>query len=490
MTTLLNILLTALTAQAWLTAPGNGINFAEQELQLLSSGTAEAQCLTIDPNTEYQTVDGFGWMLNEGSAKLLKGMHSKLRADFLKEIYSVEEGLGVSVIRIAIGASDLSESDYTYCDVKDETLASFSLAGPDSTYLIPVLKEILAINPNVKIMAVPWTAPTWMKTGTGGHNGFMGGTLRTEYYDLYAEYFLRYLQAMQAEGFTIWAISPQNEPLHGGNNPSMTFTKETEYKFINNYLGPKLAQNGFAHVKIICYDHNCDNIDFPRYVAQSQYVSGSAFHLYGGNISALTQCHSLTGKDVYFTEQYTGDGDLGGDYSWHMQNVMIGSMQNWSRCAIEWNLASDPSFGPHTDGGCTTCKGGVTISGGKVTGHNASYYIVGTMSKVVRTGARRIGSTGAGDFKSVAFRNADGSLAVVAYNKSGANRKLSIKFGTDFVTYTVPRDGCVSILIPEATAPLANPVYTKVSNAHKELRNGQLLLSCNNHVYSILGMLK
>lgn len=420
----------------------------QQAEQTLAAGTATSQCLTLTPATEYQTIDGFGWMLTEGSAKLLKGIHKTYRSQFLEEVYSVENGLGAQIVRIAIGACDLSESDYTYSPSEDATLSNFSLSGPDADYLIPVLKEIKAINPDIKILATPWTAPVWMKT----NNGYVGGQLKTQYYALYAQYFVKYLQAMQAEGLPVWAITPQNEPLHGGNNPSMTFDQNAEYTFVEQYLGPALAAAGFGNVKIIGYDHNCDNKAFPVWVAQSQYCAGSAFHLYGGSIEAMQDVYNRTGKDVYFTEQYTGDGDFAGDYSWHMQNVMLGSVLNMSRCAIEWNLASDASFGPHTDGGCTTCKGAVTV-GTKVTSRNASYYIVAAMAKVCRTGAKRIAVSGAGNFKSTAWHNPDGSIGVVAYNTSGSAQTLTIKLNGQIVKYTVPAAATVSVLLNDAAAP-------------------------------------
>lgn len=449
---LLPLLAEAQTARAWLTNAGSQTELPAQDMQVAS---AASQCITINPSIEYQTVDGFGWMLTEASAKLLKSrLFTSVRRELLEELYG-PNGLSASIVRIAIGASDLSETDYTYSPAKDETLGNFSLAGPDADYLIPVLKEILAINPDIKIMAVPWTAPVWMKTGTQGNGGYKGGVLNTDYYQTYADYFVRYLQAMEAEGIHIWAITPQNEPLHGGNNPSMTFTKETEFTFVDQYLGPTLQTTaGLGNVKIICYDHNCDNTEFPIYVARSPYVSGSAFHLYGGDISAMRAVYNQTHKDVYFTEQYTGaNGNPAGDYNWHMQNVMIGSMNNYSRCAIEWNLASDASFGPHTDGGCSDCKGALTIGNNQISSRNVSYYIVGTMSKVIRPGALRIGSSGASGFRYAAFRNADGSLALVAFNKSDSQQQLSLKFDDKVLTYTVPSGSSLSALIPELMDP-------------------------------------
>ncbi|MCQ2334329.1 MAG: hypothetical protein MJZ89_00660 [Paludibacteraceae bacterium] len=473
------VTLSAQEAQAWLTAPNSNKLMEAQPAQSLATGAAATQCLIVNADTEYQTVDGFGWMINEGGCMLLKTrLHTTRRQEILREMYDVNEGLGAQIVRVAIGASDVSEYDYTYCDTPDETLASFSLEGPDLTYVIPVLQEIKAINPDVKIMAVPWTAPVWMKENTAGKSGYMGGTLRTQYYGLYAQYFVRYLQAMEEAGLPVWAISPQNEPLHGGNNPSMTFSAQTEYDFINQYLGPALHEAGFGHVRILCYDHNCDNKAFPVYVAQSPYVSGSAFHLYGGDISAMQFVYDRTGKDVYFTEQYTGqNGNFAGDYEWHMTNVMLGSMQNMSRCAIEWNFAADSQADPHTDGGCSDCKGALTIGTNAVSSRNVSYYIVGTMSRVVRTGAKRIATTGAADFRSAAFHNPDGSLGVVAFNTTGSSRQLSVRIGDQLVTYAVPGKGAISIRIPDLYTPFETALEQVLLPA----------LDDNEMMYNIMG---
>lgn len=465
----------AQTAHAWITNAGSQ---TAQPDQNLSSAAAASQCITLNPATTYQTIDGFGWMLTEASAKLIKSrLFTNVRSELLNELYG-PDGLNASIVRIAIGASDLSESDYTYSPAKDETLSNFSLAGPDADYLIPVLKEIVAINPNIKIMAVPWTAPVWMKSGAGGYNGYMGGTLNTAYYDAYARYFLKYLQAMEAEGLHVWAITPQNEPLHGGNNPSMTFTKETEYTFVDQYLGPTLEAGGFGHVKIICYDHNCDNVDFPIYVSRSRYVSGSAFHLYGGNISALKTCYENSHKDVYFTEQYTGaNGSPAGDFTWHMQNVMLGSVNNYSRCAIEWNLAADANYGPHNAGGCSDCKGALTIGNNAITSRNVSYYIVGAMSKVVMSGALRIASSGANQFKYAAFHNPDGSIAVVAYNNGSSQQSLTVKLNGQTASWQVPSGAALSVLIPDA----ADPFETALESVE------QTQLNPDEPMYDILG---
>jgi glucosylceramidase len=391
----------------YLTNKDGSKKFAQQTSLNWTTTANSYPSVTVNTGTKYQTIDGFGFTLTQASAKVISGMSASAQSSLLNELFSTS-GIGISVIRIGIGATDLSDYAYSYRDG-----ASFSLSGPDLTYTIPILKKILAINSSIKVLATPWSAPMWMKAVQPA--SFTGGTLAAAHYESYGQYWLDYMNAMKAQGITIWAITPQNEPLNGTNCPSMTLTKENELGLINSYIGPKLRGAGF-NCKIICYDHNCDNTDFPTYVAKnSSYVDGSAFHLYAGSISALTTVKNATGKNVYFTEQYTGSGgSFSGDFPWHVQNVMIGSVNNWAKIALEWNLAANTSNGPYISGTCSTCLPAVTINGSNVT-RNVSYYIIAHMSKFVRPNAVRVNST-----------TTNGSLVNTAFT-SGSNKVLVVQ---------------------------------------------------------------
>ena len=367
--------------------------------------------ITVNSSETYQEIDGFGFTLTEGSAEVIMSLTSEKQEELLYDLFNPETGIGVSVIRLGIGATDLSSYVYSYNDNDGDTdMSEFSLEGPDTQYTIPVLLKALAINPDIKVMATPWSAPEWMKLD----NNY----LNNDYYSAYALYFVKYLQAMQAYGIDIWAVTPQNEPLNTTNNPSMGMTQEDQYTFVNNYLGPQLESAGFGDVKIICYDHNCDNTEFPIYVSQSSYVDGSAFHLYGGDISAMTDVYNRTGKGVYFTEQYTGvGGDFQGDFSWHLRNVVIGGSNNWAKTILEWNLANNSSMGPHTEGGCDTCLGAITVENSTSYTKNVAYYIIAQASKFVKPGAVRLGCSST-SLPATAFKNTDGSYVVICHNEN------------------------------------------------------------------------
>lgn len=479
------------TYEAWATNGSKRMEY--QQKKELESSTGASVRITLNPEQTYQHIDGFGWMLNQGSAKLLMQLPADTRRATLEELFGAD-GLNASMVRVAIGACDLSESDYTYADSKDETLSNFAIAQQDLSSVIPILQEICTINPDIKVLACAWTAPTWMKENTAWYNSYVDGSLKTEYYDLYAEYFVKYIAAMAAWGIPVWGISVQNEPLNNHNDPSMVWTKEQMYKFIAGKLGPKLSDAGYSHVRIIAYDHNCDVTDFPIYVATSKYVYGTAFHLYAGDISALSTVYNSTGKPVLFTEQYTGkDGDFSGDLGWHMQNVIIGSLNNMSTTALEWNLCSDPDYSIHTSGGCTTCKGALTINGSSLTARNVSYYIVGHAGRVIDTGAQRIqATTSASNISYVAALNPDGSFGVVVYNDGNQGRMIAIALPDEngknvYANPTLPAKGVLSVRIrPAIKATLTEQITAPV--ATKRIENGQLVLIRGNHSFNALGL--
>jgi len=422
----------------WLTNSDQA-SLLQKQTTILSFGAAVNSYSTIDVDTTqtFQTIDGFGYTLTSGSASVINGLTSAMKSSLLRELFSNDDNaIGISYLRISIGASDLSSSVYSYDDMPagqtDINLTNFSL-NPDKGELIPLVKEILLVNPSLKILATPWSAPVWMKD----NGSSIGGSLKPEYYSVYARYFVKYIQQMLVEGIPVDAITPQNEPLHPGNNPSLYMTAIQEADFIKNHLGPAFQTAGL-HTKIIIYDHNCDHPDYPLAILNDAgtkvFVNGSAFHLYAGDISALLQVHNAhPDKHVYFTEQYTAStSDFGGDLKWHLKNVIIGSMRNWSRIALEWNLANDPGFGPHTAGGCTTCKGALTI--GTTINRNVAYYIIAHASKFVPPGSIRIGSNNIGSLQNVAFKTPSGKKVLIVENDAATTLSFNIRFNNKWVT--------------------------------------------------------
>jgi glucosylceramidase len=397
--------------------------------------------IEVDTTQTFQSMDGFGFTLTTGSAYVISRMNATERASLLQELFASDSThIGTSYLRLNVGASDLSPVVYSYDDMPagqtDPTLAQFSL-GFDQTYYLPVLKQILAINPAIKLLASPWSPPAWMKT-----NGSpKGGSLKPEYYGVYAQYLVRYIQAMKAEGITIDALTIQNEPLHDGNNPSMKMVAADQASFIKNHFGPALRSANLA-TKIILYDHNLDQPNYPISIlndpAVKAFVDGSAFHLYAGDISALSLVRNAhPDKNVYFTEQWVGaGGSFSGDLAWHVKTLIIGATRNWSRNVLEWNLAADANNGPYTDGGCNSCLPAVTVSNGVT--RNVAYYIIAHAAKFVRPGSVRIGSNLTGSLQNVAFKRPDGKKVLIVLNDGSNAQGFNISYRGKVVTTNLP----------------------------------------------------
>ncbi|MEH6406329.1 MAG: glycoside hydrolase family 30 beta sandwich domain-containing protein [Leeuwenhoekiella sp.] len=420
------------TAQLWLTSQDGKHLLQKQEIVINPDNAAKAdETIVINDSITYQTMDGFGYTLTGGSAMLMHKMSDTARADLLQELFGrKEENLGVSYIRLSIGASDMDAAPFSYDDLAqgetDVDLAHFNLSQ-DTLHLIPVLKEILKISPKIKILGSPWSPPVWMKD----NGDTRGGSLLEKYYPAYANYFVKYIEVMRDNGIPIDAITIQNEPLHPGNNPSLLMKAPEQGEFIKNHLGPAFAENNLK-TKIIIYDHNADRPDYPISILNdpeaAKYIDGSAFHLYGGNVNAISTVHaSHPDKNLYFTEQWVGaPGDFAKEMEWHTENLIIGATRNWCKTVLEWNLAADENQQPHTDrGGCDRCLGAITINGDTVT-REPAYYIIGQASKFVSPGSIRIESNLTKDLPNVAFKTPEGKTVLILQNKADKAKTIEV----------------------------------------------------------------
>jgi len=423
-------------ADLWLTTAARNKNFELQQTPIeFNSAKVNNTVIAIDPTQTFQTMDGFGYALTGGSAELMMKMSQQARTALIKEVFGLKgNGIGVSYLRLTMGSSDMNERVFTYDDLPqgetDGQLAKFSL-GPDLNDVVPALKEILAVSKDIKIMATPWSAPSWMKSS----NNPKGGNLLTKWYQAYANYFVKYIEAMKKEGIIIDAITIQNEPLNERNTPSMQMTSAEEGNFIKTALGPAFAAAGIK-TKIILFDHNCDTPEYPMTIladtAAAKYADGSGFHLYGGTIDAMTKVHDVfPAKNLYFTEQMVIERH-GETIDMPVERLVIGAPLNWSRNVILWNFAADPNDEPHTnDGGCPFCQGAVTIDHDAVT-KNIAYYAIAHASKFVRPGSVRIASTSSKDLPNIAYTNPQGKTVLIVANVSGRPQKFDIGFNGKF----------------------------------------------------------
>jgi len=427
--------------QLWLTNADKSAVFEKQQpplhfskIKTKSPDPIQNPAIAIDDHKKFQTIDGFGFALTGGSAQHLAHMDSAKRSALLHELFGLDGGsIGISYLRISIGSSDLNDHVYSYDDLPagqtDPELAKFNL-DPDRAELIPVLKEILAINPKIEILGSPWSPPPWMKS----NDNVKGGKLKPEYYAAYANYFVKYIERMRAEGIEIAAITVQNEPLNDKNTPSMLMSATEEADFIKDNLGAAFKA---AHIrtKIILYDHNCNVPEYPLSILKdpraNRYVDGSGFHLYEGQIEAMSEVHNaFPRKNLYFTEYMAVEPTESARISIAkpVEGTFIGALQNWSRNVLLWNLAANSSFEPHTNnGGCPICQGAVTIDGNEVT-RNLSYYAMAHFSKFVRPGSVRVASTSSPALPNVAFKAPGGKVVLIVVNHGKAEQTFDVLY--------------------------------------------------------------
>jgi len=391
--------------------------------------------LSVDAQRRYQEMVGFGAAMTDASAWLIHSRMSEAqRTVLMQELFGPAPGIGLGFMRLTIGASDFSQSHYSLDEAPggapDPDLQYFSIARyrPD---LLPLLRQAQSINPHLRIMASPWSAPAWMKTS----GSLIGGTLRPQDYDVFARYLWRYVDAMGAEGVPLYAVTVQNEPhFEPENYPGMRLDMPARVRLVGGFLGPLFRQKGVA-TRILAWDHNWDEPEEPlgelASPLSSPFLAGTAWHCYKGSVTVqriVQEVHPE--RDTFLTECSGGLWvPLWRDaLPWLAGSVLIGGTRGGARGVLLWNLALDPEHGPHT-GGCTDCTGVVTVdpASGAVT-RNLEYYVLAHASRFVRAGARRIESTtDVGELASVAFRNEDdGSIVLIVLNAGRDARRFSV----------------------------------------------------------------
>ncbi|MEU8612638.1 lectin [Actinoplanes sp. NPDC048791] len=449
----------ATSANVWLTTPDRG-NLLTQKAAVTFGTAGSGSTITVNPGTTYQSMVGFGASFTDAAAWNV--YNSSQRTTIMNALFGTGSGIGLSFVRQPIGASDFSRSFYTYDDgAADPSLSRFSTAH-DNAYILPLLQQARQLNPQLTVKGAPWSAPAWMKT----NNNLIGGSLAQANEGVYADYLVRFVQAYQAAGVPIGYLSVQNEPQFSPPGyPGMLMSAEQQARVIN-LLAPKLRAAGLS-TRILGWDHNWDNTSYPQTVnnAAGSNVAGSAWHCYAGDPGAQSVVHNAQpAKDVFFTEcsGVESASTFADSLRWQGRNLAVGATRNWARAVSLWNLALDANHGP-VIGSCTNCMGVVTVNGGSVT-YNAEYYVLGHLSKFVKPGAVRIDSTGYGQggIENVAFRNPDGSIALVAVN-TGGDQDFQVSYqGASFgyrlpagamATFTWPGTGGGTTTPPATTPP-------------------------------------
>ena len=442
-------------AQVWITTADQSRLLSRQPDVVIRSGPdAPPVVIYVDEGTIYQEMVGFGAAMTDASAYLIQHKLGAQHDAILHELFGRNPGIGLSFMRVPMGASDFSTHDYSYDDMPagqtDSTLARFSLAE-DRVDKLPALKAALAINSQLKLVASPWSPPGWMKT-TGS---LIQGTLRPEFYGSFAEYFRKFVEGYGAEGVPIFAVTMQNEPAYEpADYPGMRLDPPARAEVIGKHMGPLFASAGIQ-TQIFDWDHNWDLPASPLAVLADtlarKYVNAVAWHCYAGDVGVQDNVHAAhPSKDAYFTE-CSGGGWApvwADNLKFFVGTLIIGSTRGWAKGVALWNLALDENAGPHL-GGCGNCRGVITINSGTgfVT-RNVEYYALAHASQFVRPGAHRIASTtNVGGLQSVAFKNADdGSKVLIVLNTAPAEVSFAVHFGGKAILHALPAGAVVTLL--------------------------------------------
>jgi glucosylceramidase len=448
----------------YLTTPDQQQLFAVQSGLAREKDTAGIN-IRMDSSRQFQEIEGFGAAMTGSSAYVMQQyMSPAQRQALLEDLFGTEKGIGINYIRMSIGASDFSTGPYSYDDMpagqRDDSLKHFSIEH-DEKEVVPVLKQVVAIHPGIHIMGSPWSAPGWMKTS----GKLEGGSLRNDAYDVYARYFVKYIRAFGEEGIKITALTVQNEPQYEAMYPTMKMTAPEQGAFIKDHLGPLLEKEGLSQqVKIMLFDHNWNSPEYPISILDdsliARYTAGAAFHCYEGAVGAMSKVHDAhPEKGLYFTECSGGSWApaFADNLQYMVRQLLIGTVNNWSKNVLLWNMALDEKNGPTTNQpgtgegnrGCMTCRGVVTVNSkdGSVT-RNVEYYALAHFSRFVREGAKRIYSSVLADkgVENMAFLNTDGSRVMVVINTTQQERAFSVSEQSAVYEYVL-KPGAVVTLV-------------------------------------------
>jgi glucosylceramidase len=471
------------SARVWVTSADRAELMHDRGTVAFGTRPSGELTITVDPSRTYQTMDGFGASITDSSAAVLYRLDPAAREQAMRSLFDPVRGIGVSALRQPIGSSDFTdEPHYTYDDMPagqtDFALAHFSVAH-DQAQILPLLRRAKALNPRLTVIATPWSPPAWMKTT----DSLIGGRLKDDprVYAAYARYFVKFVQAYRAAGVPVDFLTVQNEPQNRKPNayPGMDLPVAQEVQLIEA-VGPALRAAGLR-TRILAYDHNWathpgdiattppgenPETDYPYEVLDSpaaRWVAGTAYHCYSGEPSAQTALHDAhPDKGIWFTECSGSHGPTDppakffrDTLTFHARNITIGTTRNWAKTAITWNIALDAAGGPH-NGGCDTCTGLLTLEPDGTVSTNAEYYTIGHLSRFVRPGAVRIASTSFGttgwngQIMDVAFRNPDGSTALVVHNENDAPRTFAVSVGGRSFDYTLPGGALATFTWPRS----------------------------------------
>lgn len=405
----------------------------------------------VEPRKTFQTFMGIGGAITDASSEVFAKLPKAKQQEFLDAYYDKDKGIGYSLLRTTIHSSDFSSGSYTYIEENDKELKTFSI-GHDKKFRIPLIKAaIKTAGGKLPLYISPWTPPAFMKDN---NDMLKGGKLLPEYYQPWANYFVKFIKAYEKEGIPIWGTTVQNEPMAVQKWESCIFTAEDERDFLKNYLGPTLAGQGLGDKKIIVWDHNRDlmnqraNVIFSDPEA-SKYAWGMGFHWYetwaGGapmfdNVRKVQEAYP--DKKLMFTEgcvenfsqakyQFWPNGERYGIQ-------MINDFNNGTVAWTDWNILLDEKGGPnHVGNFCFAPVHADTTTGELI--YTPSYYYIGHFSKFIRPEAKRVSTVvSRSQLLSTSFRNADGKMVTVVMNQSDEQINYNLVIDSSKAAVAIP----------------------------------------------------
>lgn len=439
--------------RGWVTTPDQLRRVAPlSDQEVWEDGVSGQVDVAVDRSARGQTIDGFGAALTESSAYLIMSLPPERREKVMRSLFDPVSGAGIDMVRVPLGASDFALSHYSYDDMPkgrtDPQLKRLSIARDDA-YIVPLLQQALAINPALRVMGTPWSAPGWMKTS----KSLIGGELVPANEEVYARYLTRVVQEYRDRGIPMTFLTLQNEPGYTpADYPGMRLTADQAKRLVG-HLAPQLRAAGLADVQLIGHDHNWNNTAYPLKLladpATRADLAGTAWHCYGGAPEAQLTVHdAYPDKGIWFTECSGGawSSDFGTNLGWNASTLAIDTVRARARSVLLWNLALDPTGGPHT-GGCGNCRGVLTIDPvNRTVKRNVEYDVLALATKTVSPGATRIGSTtDVHGIRTVAYENLDGSASMTAYNFWSIEQTVTVRDGGRAVTVVIPAGSVVHL---------------------------------------------
>ena len=414
-----------------------------------TSSPTGTQTITVDENTTYQPFEGGGASFTDSAAWLMNSggiLSAATRDQAMRDLFDPVNGIGAGFLRNPMGASDLARFNYSYddtcCDLND-----FSLRH-DLTDVVPLTKQAKALNPSLKVMGSPWSAPAWMKD----NNDFVHrGWLKWEYYPMYAQYFVKYIQANAAVGLRIDYVSVQNEPTCCGSDAtgyaSMNWNGSGLLEFTKNHLFPAFRAAGIT-TKVMILDYNWGNYNdlgsvpiADATLRNDPLFGGIAWHGYGGDVTLQTTVHNQYPSVNHYMTEHSGGTWIANQQREDMLNL-VDYTRNWDRSWIKWSLALDQNHLPYVGAGCNVCTGLITVHRGDSrhgqVEKTIEYYTMGHLTKFVKPGALRISSTANAAVPNVAWKNPNGGKALIAYNDTASSQSVKVVWGGQSFTYTLP----------------------------------------------------